>query len=85
MFVISEIKQMEDNKVGDVASRSDGKKEPSRLRVRKLRWIACAMLALSIYFYITGTDTMKWQSILGVIGAIIIFVFSFLVDFKREE
>jgi hypothetical protein len=76
---------MEDNKVGGVASRRDGKKEPSRWRIRKLRWIACAMLALSIFFYTTGTETMKWQAILGAIGAIIIFVFSFLVDLKREE
>ena len=76
---------MEDNKVGDDASRSDGKKEPSRLRIRKLRWIAGVMLALSIFFYTTGTVTMKWQAILGAIGAIIIFVFSFLVDLKREE
>ena len=76
---------MEDNKVGDVESRSDGKKEPSRLRIRKLRWIACAMLALSAFFYTTGTETMKWQALLGAIGAIIVFVFSFLVDLKREE
>ena len=76
---------MEDIKVGDVALRSDGKKAPSRLQIRKLRWIACAMLALSIFFYTTGTETMKWQAILGAIGAIIIFVFSFLVDLKREE
>jgi hypothetical protein len=79
------MKLMEDNKVGDVATRSDGKIEPSRLRIRKLRWIACTMFALSVFFYATGTETMKWQAILGAIGAIIIFVFSFLVDFKREE
>lgn len=76
---------VEENKVGDVELRSDGKKEPSRLRMRKLRWIACAMLALSIFFYATGTETMKWQAILGAIGAVIIFVFSFLADLKHEE
>jgi hypothetical protein len=76
---------MEENRVGEVASRSDGKKESSRLRIRKLRWIACAMLAISVYFYTTGTETMKWQASMGAIGAIIIFIFSFLVDLKREE
>jgi hypothetical protein len=76
---------MEDNKVGDVEPLSDEKKEPSQLRIRKLRWLACVMLALSIFFYTRGTETMKWQAILGAIGAIIVFVFSFLVDLKREE
>jgi hypothetical protein len=76
---------MAENKVGDVSSQGDGEKEPSRRQIRKLRWIACAMLALSIFFYATGTETMKWQALLGAIGAIIIFVFSFLVDLKREE
>jgi len=76
---------MEDNKVEGVASQGDSKKERSRLRIRKLRWIACAMLALSIFFYATGTETMKWQACLGAIGAGIIFVFSFMVDLKREE
>jgi hypothetical protein len=37
------------------------------------------------FFYTTGTETMKWQASMGAIGAIIIFVFSFLVDIKNEE
>ena len=76
---------MQDKQIGDVASQISGKREPPLLRIRKLRWIACAMLALSIFFYTTGTETMKWQALLGAIGAIIVFVFSFLVDLKREE
>jgi hypothetical protein len=76
---------MEENRIEDVESRRDGKKDPHRLRIRKLRWIAGAMLALSVYFYTTGTETMKWQALLGATGAIIIFVFSFLVNLKHEE
>jgi hypothetical protein len=76
---------MEDNKLGDIESRSDGKKEPSQLRIRKLRWIAVAMLALSIFFYTRGTETMRWQAILGAIGAIIVFVFSFLLGLQHED
>ena len=85
MLVVYEIEQMEDNKVGDVESPSAGKGGPHQLRIRKLRLIAGVMLALSIFFYTRGTKTMKWQALLGAIGAVIVFVFSFLVDLKREE
>jgi hypothetical protein len=76
---------MEENKVGDDASQNDGKTEAHALRMRKLRWIAGVMLALSIFFYALGNENMKGQAIMGAIGAIIVFVFSFLAERRKEE